>query len=121
MSRTQQANSPPPLLADAPNTGLRRMPAPEINRGQAVISAFPQRTTLDCYNAFPAEVKASCPLDPATSIDRDSTARWLAAGPDGGMRHRPAPEEPRDWEEAASDAEVEYNSRVLSTRGRGTA
>jgi hypothetical protein len=100
---------------------MRKMPPAELGRGQHSSSAFPQRTTMDCYQAFPHEVKASCPLQPRKSIDLEKVKEGLAAGPVGGRRCRPAPEQLRSWHEARSDREIARNCALLWERSESKA
>lgn len=92
------------------------MPPPAQPRTPRSLASFPQRTTEDCYRDFPAEVHASCPLDPNASLDVQSTSERLAAGPMGGNRHRPEPEEARRPDFVQQQEELERNRRWLSAR-----
>jgi len=92
------------------------MPPPARPWTPRAVASFPQRTTEDCYRDFPLEVHASCPLDPSFSLDVQGTSARLAAGPIGGTRHRPEPEEERTPEYAQQREELERNRRWLSAR-----
>ena len=98
------------------------MPPAELARSrQPAMSCFPGRTTEACYDAFPIEVKASCPLQPRKSIDMERTKQGLAAGPVGGARTRPAPAEARTSQRQAGDAkQVSRNKAHLRARGFGS-
>ena len=92
------------------------MPPAELPRTPRANASFPQRTTEDCYRDFPLEVHASCPLDPSTGLDVQDTSTRLAAGPLGGSRHRPAPEEARQPDVVQHQEQLERNRRWLSAR-----
>jgi len=76
---------------DAPGTGLRHLPDPQ----EAQLTGkerHAMRTTHECYEAFPFELHASCPLGVDDSQPTGVSARQLPdAGPTSGPRHRPQP------------------------------
>jgi len=105
---------------EAPGVGTqRRMPLPDEQPIQSA-PLFPMRTTAECYDAFPTQIKSSCPAQvtgPQTPAGPD-LAKVANAGPDSGHRHRPAPEAERPVEVPATvESDVlERNRRLLQGR-----
>lgn len=98
---------------DAPNTGCRKMPPAEFGRQLRTVAKFPQRSIQDCYNAFPGEVKSSCPVIQSLDLPVEDTF----SDPSTGSRHRPSATEERDSTIADPDsAEAALNRRMLAAR-----
>lgn len=91
------------------------MPPAEVPRGGGGSAAHAQRTASDCYDSFPAEVKASCPLEVPFEDLLSSGA--LAEGPGSGSRARPPAEVAHAPRLAKSEDEVQANCKALSARG----
>lgn len=101
------------LPADAPNTGYRKMPPAEFGRQPRSFAKFPQRSIQDCYNAFPGEVKSSCPVIQSLDLPMEDDF----ADPSTGSRHRPSATEGRDSAIADPEsAEAALNRRMLAAR-----
>lgn len=89
------------------------MPAAEFGRQTRTVTKFPQRSIQDCYNAFPGEVKSSCPV----IMSLDLPIEELYADPSTGSRHRPDAAEETPAELAAEDSEeIARNRRWLAAR-----
>jgi hypothetical protein len=97
------------------------MPLPEQVAAQHVACSFPQRTTQDCYQAFPIEVKASCPLGTSKSLNFETTSERLAAGPFSGARCRPPPAESKAAERVQREDEMQRNRRLVLARHADSA
>lgn len=89
------------------------MPAAEFGRQSRTIAKFPQRSIQDCYNAFPGEVKSSCPV----IMSLDLPVEELYSDPSTGNRHRPDAAEAQSAELADEGSEeVARNRRWLEAR-----
>lgn len=89
------------------------MPAAEFGRQPRTVAKFPQRSIQDCYNAFPGEVKSSCPV----IMSLDLPMEELYSDPSTGSRHRPDAAELQAAELAAADSEeTARNRRWLAAR-----
>lgn len=91
------------------------MPAAELGRQARAVTKFPQRTTAECYTAFPGEVKSSCPISFSVSIPEEVVGVF-DTDPSTGHRHMPPVGERRnDGEEDALEL-IERNRRWLAAR-----
>jgi hypothetical protein len=92
------------------------MPSAEFGQQPRLVSAkFPLRSTSDCYNSFPGEVKSSCPVVWPVAITQE-LREVFAADPTTGHRHRPAAAEGRQLHEESVSEQIERNRRWLAAR-----
>ena len=107
---------------DAPGVGTqRRMPPPMDTTMIQSAPLFPQRSTEECYRAFAAQVKSSCPVVPLPSATVSDASFHADAGPTTGQRSRPsvAADQLQAFPPLVGGDQLEYNRRIVAGRHGG--